>query len=69
MNSKANGFEFGQGDIIKLETFEKEGVLKFSRMVHGWEEEKFEMKYVVKDKDPLFYCVAIKGQHTEVELI
>lgn len=69
LNCKAAAFEFGQGDIIKMEVFEKESILKFSKMVYGWEEDKFEIKYTAKDKDPLFFCVAVKGEHTEVELI
>lgn len=35
--------------------------MKFSKMVYGWEEDKFELKFQNKDKDPLFFCVAVKG--------
>jgi hypothetical protein len=69
MNCKAAGFEFAQGDIIKMEVFEKENVLRFAKMVYGWEEDKFEIHFNVRDKDPLVFCVAVKGEHTEVELV
>ena len=70
VNCKALGFEFHQGDIIKMEVFEKENILRFAKMMYGWEQDKFQMKFDPKDgKDALCFCVAIKGEHTEVELI
>jgi hypothetical protein len=66
-NCKPLGFEYGHNDVIKVEVFE--AVIRFSKMAFGWEEEKFELPYEKISTDELFFCVGIKGEHTEVQLV
>lgn len=66
-NCKPLGFEFGQNDVIKVEMFPE--VIRFSKMQYGWESEKFQLPYSKRPNDEMLFCVAIKGEHTEVQLV
>ena len=66
-NSKPLGFEFGHNDVIKMEIFDR--VIRYSRMEFGWEHEKFELPYQRREDDETVFCVGIKGEHTEVQLV
>ncbi len=61
------GFEYGKDDVIKIEIFSS--VVRYSKMAFGWEEEKFELPYEKREDDEMVFCVGIKGEHTEVQLV
>lgn len=53
--------------MIKIEIFSS--VVRYSKMAFGWEEEKFELPYEKREDDEMVFCVGIKGEHTEVQLV